>query len=86
VIGLEEPVPVNEPGLDVTVYPVIADPPVAGAVKAIDAEPLLNARPEPASVAVGADGVAGIVVAVIEELAPEAAPVADAFVPVTAKV
>jgi hypothetical protein len=55
-------------------------------VKATDAAPLLNARLVPTFVAVGADGVAGIVVAVIEELAPEAGPVADAFVPVTAKV
>jgi hypothetical protein len=29
VIGLDAPVPVNPPGLDVTVYPVIALPPVA---------------------------------------------------------
>ena len=34
-IGLAVPVPVIPPGLDVTVYPVIAEPPsLAGAVKA----------------------------------------------------
>ncbi len=38
VIGLDEPVPVNPPGLDVTVYDVIAAPPVdAGAVNATEA-------------------------------------------------
>jgi hypothetical protein len=62
------------------------DPPVAGSVKATDAAPLLNARLVPTLVPVGAAGVAGIVVAVIELVAAEAAPVADAFVPVTAKV
>jgi hypothetical protein len=37
-IGEDPPVPVKPPGLDVTVYPVIAEPPVSeGAVKAIDA-------------------------------------------------
>jgi hypothetical protein len=55
-------------------------------VKVTDAAPLLNARLVPTLVAVGADGVAGTVVAVIEDEAAEAAPVADAFVPVTAKV
>jgi hypothetical protein len=46
----------------------------------------LNARLVPTLVAVGAVIVAGTVVAVIEEDAADAAPVADAFVPVTAKV
>ena len=27
VIGLEEPVPIKPPGFEVTVYPVIAEPP-----------------------------------------------------------
>jgi hypothetical protein len=85
-IGLAEPVPVKLPGLDVTVYPVIAEPPVAGAVNAIEAEPLLYARPKPEFVAVGAEGVAGTVVAVMLEEAADAAPVAVVFVPVTAKV
>jgi hypothetical protein len=41
VIGDEAPVPVKPPGLDVTVYPVIALLPVfEGAVKATDAEVL----------------------------------------------
>jgi hypothetical protein len=65
---------------------MIAEPPVAGAVKATEAAPLLNARPEGAFVGVGAVIVAGTVVAVIDEEAAEAAPVADVFVPVTAKV
>jgi hypothetical protein len=35
VIGLEEPVPVKPPGFEVTVYPVIVEPPLlAGAVNA----------------------------------------------------
>jgi hypothetical protein len=55
-------------------------------VKATDAAPLLNARPEPEFVAVGADGVAGIVVAVIEEDALDAGPVAVVLVAVTANV
>jgi hypothetical protein len=38
VIGEEAPVPVTPPGLEVTVYPVIAlDPTYVGAVKVIDA-------------------------------------------------
>jgi len=37
-IGLVEPVPVKLPGFDVTVYPVIAEPPLlVGAVNVIDA-------------------------------------------------
>jgi hypothetical protein len=34
IIGLAEPVPVKPPGLEVTVYPVIGNPPT-GAVKVI---------------------------------------------------
>jgi hypothetical protein len=86
VNGLEAPEALNEPGVDVTVYEEIAAPPVAGAVKATEAAPLLNARLVPTLVAVGADGVAGIVVAVMLDEAAEAAPVADAFVPRTVKV
>jgi hypothetical protein len=78
VIGEVEPVPVvaSDP---VTVNDVIADPPVAGAVKAIEFE-LTPA------VGVGADIVAGTVVAVIELEAADAKPVPDAFVAVTVKV
>ena len=32
VIGEALPVPINPPGLEVTVYPVMAEPPVSGAV------------------------------------------------------
>ena len=40
VIGLDKPVAVYEPGLEVTVYPVIADPPLdAGALKATETCP-----------------------------------------------
>jgi hypothetical protein len=52
VIGEEDPVPVNPPGEEVTVYPVIADPPVWPAVNVTDAAPLLNERDVPTSVAV----------------------------------
>jgi hypothetical protein len=41
VIGLDEPVPVMFPGLDVAVYPVIDEPPVAFAVNDTDACALL---------------------------------------------
>ena len=37
VIGLDEPVPVMLPGEEVTVYPVIDDPPVAPAVNVTEA-------------------------------------------------
>jgi hypothetical protein len=47
---------------------------------------LLKARPEPALVAVGAEGVAGTVVAVIEEDELDAGPVPETLVAVTAKV
>jgi hypothetical protein len=42
VTGDEAPVPVNPPGLEVTVYEVIGKPPSkVGAVKVTDAAPLL---------------------------------------------
>jgi hypothetical protein len=54
VTGEDAPVPVNPPGLEVTVYPVIAPPPIfAGAVNATDAE----AFPPVAVPIVGASGV-----------------------------
>jgi hypothetical protein len=53
VIGEEVSVAVTPPGLDVTVYPVIAPPPtLSGAVKATDAEAL----PPVAVPIVGASG------------------------------
>jgi hypothetical protein len=52
VIGLDEPVAVIDPGLDVTVYELIADPPVAPAVNAIAA----CASPEETESIVGACG------------------------------
>jgi len=55
-IGEEDPVPVIPPGEDVTVYPVMSDPPLlAGAVKETDAE----ASPAVADTPVGAPGVVG---------------------------
>jgi hypothetical protein len=55
VTGEDEPVPVMPPGDEVTVYPVIAPPPVlAGAVKVTDTVPL------PAVVAVPMVGASGI--------------------------
>jgi hypothetical protein len=73
-------VPVKPPGLDVTVYPVIADPPVALAVNGTDA---LVADGELAVPTVGA---CGTVVAVIELDAAEAELVPIAEVAVTVKV
>ena len=64
---------------DAQVYPVIAEPPVAGAVQETASE-----RAE--VVTVGALGVAGTVVAVIEAEALEASEVPDAFVAVTVNV
>jgi len=53
VIGLADPVPLNPPGLEVTVYPVIADPPsLAGAVNVTVAW----ASPFTADTPVGAPG------------------------------
>lgn len=64
---------------DAQVYPVIALPPFAGA----DQETVSASA---AVVTVGAEGVAGTVVAVIEAEADEGLEVPDAFVPVTVKV
>jgi hypothetical protein len=53
VIGEDVPVPVNPPGDEITVYPVIAPPPtLEGAVKVTDAE----ASPPVAVPIVGASG------------------------------
>jgi hypothetical protein len=67
-IGLDEPVAVIFPGLDVTVYPVIDEPPVAFAVNATEA----CAFPPVTDPIVGA---CGTVVAVIALLADDAADV-----------
>ena len=58
VIGDADPLACMAPGDDVTTYDVGKPPDVAG-VNAIDAEPLLYALPEPASVAVTPVGVCG---------------------------
>ena len=80
VIGLDAPVPVMPPGLEVTVYEVIALPPFdAGAVKLTAA----CALPATAETPVGApDTVAGVTL--VE--AADAAPVPTPFVAVTIKV
>ncbi len=53
VIGEEPPVPVRPPGLEVTVYEVMTEPPLdTGAVKVIVASPL----PRTAETLVGASG------------------------------
>jgi hypothetical protein len=80
VIGLVAEVPVNEPGELVAVKVETAAPPVAFAVNGTDAVV------EVGEVAVPIVGACGTVVAVILEVAALAAPVADVFVPVTAKV
>ena len=77
-IGDVAPVP-EVPSDPVTVKIVIALPPVAGAVKAIEFE-------FTPAVAVGADIVAGTVVAVIDDEAVDAADVPAAFVAVTVNV
>jgi hypothetical protein len=64
VTGLDVPVPVNEPGVDVAVYEE-ALPPVVDAVNATVAAPLLYALEVPTLVAVpivGASGTSGICV------------------------
>ena len=81
VIGEDAPVAVRPPGEEVTVYPVIADPPVfAGAEKLTDALPLLAV----AALPVGVPGtvVAGVTGAEPLEELPEPLP----FVAVTVKV
>jgi hypothetical protein len=60
VTGEDAPVPVNPPGLDVTVYAVIGKPPSkVGAVNVTVAAPLLKARPVPTLVAVPIVGALG---------------------------
>jgi hypothetical protein len=60
VNGEDAPAAVSPPGLDVTVYEVIAELPLyAGAVKVTDAAPLLKARAVPTSVAVPIVGASG---------------------------
>ena len=93
VIGDEGPVARRPPGEDVTVYPVIADPPVfVGAVKLTVAVPLLpvvTATPvgAPGSVGGVTGGVTGASAAgVTAEDAAEAVPVPMAFVAATVNV
>jgi hypothetical protein len=78
MIGLEAPVAVMPPGTDVTVYPVIALPPLdAGAVKLTVA----CALPPTAVTAVGAPGAVAIGVMLLD--ATDAAPLPKAFMAVT---
>jgi hypothetical protein len=80
VIGEEPPVAVNPPVFEVTVYPVMTEPPsLTGAVKVIVASPL----PATAETLVGAPGT---VTGTTELLDADAAPVPTAFVAVTVKV
>jgi hypothetical protein len=74
-IGLDAPVLVN-PEEEVTVYPVIAEPPVAPAVKVTDEVPL-------PAVAVPIVGACGTEDGVVEAEALEAIEVPLAFVAVT---
>ena len=61
VIGDVVPVPVKDPGEDVTVYPVIGSfPSNTGAVNGTVANPLLNARVDPVSDAVPIVGASGV--------------------------
>jgi hypothetical protein len=78
VIG-EDPVPVSPPGEDVAVNVVIAEPPVSPDVYVTVA----FAFPD---VAVPIVGACGTVVAVMLDVASDAADVAVAFVPVTVNV
>ena len=81
VIGDEAPVAVRPPGEEVTVYPVIAAPPVfVGAVKLTVALPLLTV----AEILVGTPG--AVVAGVTADDALEAVPVPTMFVAVTVKV
>jgi len=81
VIGDEAPVAVKPPGEEVTVYPVIADPPVfVGAVKLTVALPLLPV----AEIPVGAPGAIGAGVTADDAL--EAVPVPTELVALTVKV
>ena len=80
MIGLEEPVAVNPPGLEVTVYMVIVEPPsLAGAVNVTVAW----AFPAVADTPVGGPGT---VEGVTEFEAALAGPVPPALVAVTVKV
>jgi len=79
-IGLVAPVPVNPPGEEVTVYPVIADPPFeAGALNATET----CAFPKVPTAAVGAPGT---VAGVTDADAEDAEPFPIAFVAVTVNV
>ena len=81
VIGDEGPVAVRPPGEEVTVYPVIADPPVfVGAVKLTVALPLLTV----ALIPVGVPG--AVAAGLTAEDALEAVPVATELVAMTVKV
>jgi len=78
VIGEDAPVAVRPPGEEVTVYPVIADPPVfVGAVKLTEALPLLAV----AAIPVGVPGT--VVVGVTGAEALEELPAPLPFVAVT---
>jgi hypothetical protein len=80
VIGDDPPVPVNPPGLEVTVYEVIDEPPLLpGAEKMIVASPLPR-------VAVPIVGASGTVAGTIELLDADADPVPTALVAVTVNV
>jgi hypothetical protein len=90
-LRLVEPALLSTPpaGLDVTVYPVIAEPPMfPGAVNVTVAEPVTVALVSLATnVAVPIVGAAGTVAAVSAGVvAPEALPVPIIFVAVTVKV
>jgi len=81
VIGLDEPVAVTPPGLEITVYPIIALPPSeAGAVKLTVA----CAFPIVAVTPVGVPGAVGCGVTLLE--ASDAEPVPMAFAAVTLNV
>jgi len=80
VIGEAEPVPLMPPGLEVTTYPMIAEPPLlAGGVKATEACAL-------PALAVPMVGAPGTVAGVTEFDGAEAGPGPTAFVAVTVKV
>ena len=83
VIGLAVPVPVKPPGLEVTVYPVIGEPPLlSGAVNVTVA----RAFPFVAVPIVGAPGTDEGGIGVTEFDAELGRPVPLAFVAVTVKV
>ena len=80
VIGLEVPVPVKPPGLEVAMYPVISDPPLlVGGVNVIEVCPF-------PAVAVPIIGASGTVEGVTEFEAELDALVPLAFIAVTVKV